>query len=76
MFVRRKLAKLSSLGSAKKQWMTCINHLRNGFQGETLPGTQSSHHFIPLLSSKIADKLLSEDESHVGTHDFNLPTTF
>ena len=42
----------------------------------TVPCTQSSHHFIPLSSSKIAHKLSSEDESHAGTHDFNLPTTF
>ena len=27
-------------------------------------------------SSKIACKLSSEDKSHAGTHDFNLPTTF
>ena len=24
------------LGSAKEQWMKCVNHLRNGFQVETL----------------------------------------
>ena len=45
-------------------------------RGNTVPGTQSSHHFIPLSSSKIAHKLSSEDESHADTHDFNLPTTF
>ena len=45
-------------------------------RGNTVPGTQNSHHFIPLSSSKIAHKLSSEDESHADTHDFNLPTTF
>ena len=46
-------------------------------RGNTVPGTQSSHHVIPLSSSsKIAHKLSSEDESHAGTHNFNLPTTF
>ena len=45
-------------------------------RGNTVPGTQSSHHFIPLSSSKIAHKLSSEDKSHADTHDFNLPTTF
>ena len=45
-------------------------------RGNTVSGTRSSHHFIPLSSSKIAHKLSSEDESHAGTHDFNLPTTF
>ena len=44
--------------------------------GNTVPGTRSSHHFIPLSSSKIVHKPSSEDESHTGTHDFNLPTTF
>ena len=36
-------------------------------RGNTVPGTQSSHHFIPLSSSKIAHKLSSEDESHADT---------
>ena len=36
MYVRRKWAKSNSLGLAKKQWMECINHLWNGFQGEAL----------------------------------------
>ena len=44
--------------------------------GNTVPGTRSSHHFIPLSSSKIVHKPSTEDESHTGTHDFNLPTTF
>ena len=42
----------------------------------TVPGTQSSHLFIPLSSSETAHQLSSEDESHVGTHNFNLPPTF
>ena len=45
-------------------------------RGNTVPDTRSSHHFIPLSSSKIAHKLSSEDESLAGTYDFNLPTTF
>ena len=44
--------------------------------GNTVPGTRSSHHFIPLSSSKIAHKLSSEDESRAGTRDFNLPKNF
>ena len=32
----RKWAKSNSLGLAKKQWMECVNHLWNGFQGEAL----------------------------------------
>ena len=45
-------------------------------RGNTVLGTQSSHHFIPLSSFKIAHMLSSEDKSYDGTHDFNLPTTF
>ena len=57
--------------------MEWVNHLWSSFQGETVPGTQNSHHFIPLSSSKFAHKLWSEDESHASnTHDSNLPTTF
>ena len=42
--------------------------------GDTVPGTRSSHHFIPLSSSKIGHKLCSEDESFVDVHDFNIPS--
>ena len=75
MYARRKWAKLNYLGSAKKQWSTEITWGQFS-RGNTVPSTQRSHHFIPLPSSKIAHKLLSEDKSHAGTHDFNLPTTF
>ncbi len=39
-----------------------------------MPGTRSSHHFVPLSTSKVGHKLSSEDESYVDTHDFDLPT--
>ena len=42
--------------------------------GHTVPGTRSSHHFIPLSPSKIGHKLCSEDESFVDVHDFNIPS--
>ena len=45
-------------------------------RGDTIPGTWSSHHFIPLSSSNIAHNLSSEDESHARTYDFNLSITF
>ena len=41
-----------------------------------VPVTRSSHHLVPLLSSRISDKLTSEDESYVDNHDFNVPTLF
>lgn len=43
-------------------------------RGDTVPGTRSSHHFVPVSTSKIAHKLSSEDDSYIDTHDFNLPT--
>ena len=43
-------------------------------KGDTVPGTRSSHHFVPISSSKIGHKLCSEDDSYVSTHNFDLPT--
>ena len=37
--------------------------------GDTVPDTQSSHHFVPLSSSRIGHKLISEDESYVNNHN-------
>ena len=45
-------------------------------RGSTVPGTRSGQHFISLSLSKIVHQLSSEDESHAGTHGFNLPITF
>ena len=45
-------------------------------RGNTVPDRRSSHHFIPLSSSKIAHKLSSENESLARTYDLNLLTTF
>ena len=36
-------------------------------RGNNVSGTRSSHHFIPLSSSKISHKLSSENEPHAGT---------
>ena len=43
-------------------------------KGDTVVGTKSSRHFVPISSSKIGHKLCSEDDSYVNTHDFDLPT--
>ena len=37
--------------------------------GKTIPGTRSSHHFIPQSASQIGHKLCSEDELFVDIHD-------
>ena len=43
-------------------------------RGDTVVGTRSSHHFVPLSTSRIGHKLCSEDELFIDTHDFDLPT--
>ena len=42
--------------------------------GDTVPGTQSSHHFIQLSSLQIGHKLTSKDESYVDIQDFDVHT--
>ena len=42
--------------------------------GKTVPGTRSSHHFIPQSASQIGHKLCGEDDSFVDIHDFKIPT--
>ena len=44
--------------------------------GQSAPGTQSSHHFVPLSSSWTGHKLTSEDESYAYIHDLNVCTIF
>ena len=56
MYARRKWAKSNSLGSAKKQWVEGVNHLWNGFQGETQfqvhkAVTTSYHYHHPKLNT-------------------------
>ena len=43
---------------------------------DTVPTTWSSHHLIPLSSSRIGHKLTNEDESYIDIQDFNPPTLF
>ena len=73
-----EMSKIKFSGTGKETIGGVRKSLAERFsRGNTVPGTQSSHHVIPLSSSsKIAHKLSSEDESHAGTHNFNLPTTF
>ena len=72
-----EISKIKIFGISKETMDEVVKSLEEWFsRGNTVPGTQSSHHFIPLSSSKIAHKLSNEDKSHAGTHDFNLPITF
>ena len=74
---KEEMSKIKFFGISKETIDEVHKSLEEWFsRGNTVPGTQSSHHFIPLSSSKIAHKLSSKDESHAGAHEFNLPTTF
>ena len=42
--------------------------------GKAIPGTRSSHHFIPQSASQIGHKLCIEDDSFVDIHNFKIPT--
>ena len=42
-------------------------------RGDKVPGTRSSHHFVPLSTSRIGHKL-TMDESCADIFDFDLPT--
>ena len=76
MYAEEEISKTKFLGINKET----MDDVYKSFEellswGNTKHRTWSSHHLIPLSSSKIAHKLLSEDKSYAGTHDFNLPTT-
>ena len=74
---KEKMSKIKFFEISKETMDEVCKSLEERFsRGNSAPGTQSSHNFIPLSSSKLAHKLSSEDESHAGTHDFNLPTIF
>ena len=72
-----EMSKIKFFGISKETMDEVRKSLEERFsRGNTVPGTRSSHHFIPLSSFKVAHKLSSEDEFHAGTHDVNLSTTF
>ena len=74
---KEEMSKIKFFGIRKEAMREVYKPLEEWFsRGNTVPDTQSSHHFIPLSSSKIANNLSSEDKSHAGTHDFNLPAIF
>ena len=71
------MIKIKFLGISKETMGEVRKSLQERLsKGNTVPGTRSYHHFKTLSPSKMAHKLLSEDKSQAGTHDFNLPTTF
>ena len=63
-------------GICKKSLISVENLEERYERGATVPDTQSSYHFVPLPSSRIGQKLTSEDESYVDIHNFNVPALF
>ena len=60
-----------------KESLISVENLEKSYEdGDTAPGTQSSHHFVPLSFSRIGHKLTSEVKSYIGIHDFNVSTLF
>ena len=61
-------------GIDKEDMVVVRERMEKRFEvGKTIPGTRSSHHFIPQGGAKIAHKLCSEDEFFAATHDFKIP---
>ena len=60
-----------------KESIISVENLEKWYEGgDVVPGTRSSHHFVPISSSWIGHKLTSKNESYVDIHDFNVPTHF
>ena len=58
-----------------KENMVSYENLEKCYEGgDTVAGTQSGHHFVPMSSSQTGHKLISVDESYVDIHYFNVPT--
>ena len=72
-----EITSVKFFGISKENMVKVRADLENRYQnGDTVPGTRASHHFVPLSSSKVAHKLTSEDELFIDDHDFKMPTIF
>ena len=61
-------------GSDKEDMVEVREKMEKRFEdGKAVPGTRSSHHFIPQSASPSGHKLCSEDVSFVDIHDFKIP---
>ena len=61
-------------GSDKEDMVEVTEKMEKRFEdGKAVPGTRSSHHFIPQSASQSGHKLYGEDVSFVDIHDFKIP---
>ena len=62
-------------GIGKEDMVEVREKMEKRFEGgKTVPGTRSSHHFIPQWASQIEYKPCTKDDSFVHIHDFKIPT--
>ena len=61
---QEEMKSISFFGISQESMVDVRKQLQKRFDGgKTVPGTRSSHHFIPLSSSTIGHKLTSEDKN-------------
>ena len=65
IYMRMKWCRLSFFGSSKESMIRVENfEIEKWYDGgDTVPVTQSSHHLVPMSSSRIGPKLTSQDAS-------------
>ena len=69
-----KMMLIKFFGSCKESLIVAENlEIEKWYEGgDTVPVTQSSHHLVPLSSSRIGPKLTREDESYVDIQSVSL----
>ena len=71
----REIPSITFFGVSQEEMVNVCADLEDGFaKSETVPGTRSSHHFVPISCNKIAHKLTSEGSEFLQ-FDFNKSLT-
>ena len=62
----REIPSITFFGVSEEEMVNVHADLEDRFaKSKTLPGTRSSHHFVPISCNKIAHKLTSEDSKFI-----------
>ena len=71
----REIPSITFFGVSQEEMVNVHADLEDHFaKSRTMPGTRSSHHFVPISCNKIAHKLTSEDREFLQ-FDFNKSLT-
>ena len=71
----REIPSITSFDVSQEEMVNVRAELEDGFaKSKTVPGTRSSHHFVPISCNKIAHKLTSEGSEFLQ-FDFNKSLT-